>query len=97
MIVLTAYGQLQEDGVEMFLEASHENKAKAQAEAGCEKFDYYLSAEEPLKFVFVEEWASMEHLEAHFATEHFARFMASMQECLAAPPDIRIFDATLRP
>ncbi|MCC6686971.1 MAG: antibiotic biosynthesis monooxygenase [Fimbriimonadaceae bacterium] len=96
MIVLTGYCQVQDDKIEEFLEACHENRAKALVEAGCERFDYYMSIEEHMKCVFVEEWSSMAHLEAHFATAHFADFMTKAKECLAREPEVRIFEATLR-
>ena len=96
MIVLTAYCRVQDDKVDAFLEACHENRAKALVETGCERFDYFMSVEEHLKCVFVEEWVTIEHLEAHFATPHFAEFMKAMDDCLARPPEIRIFDAALR-
>ncbi|GEM_PF-5373337 len=96
VIVLTAYCQVQEDKIEEFLEACHENRAKALVEPGCDRFDYYMSIEENMKCVFVEEWGTMAHLEAHFATAHFADFMAKAKECLAREPEVRIFEATLR-
>ncbi|MBC8064987.1 MAG: antibiotic biosynthesis monooxygenase [Chlorobia bacterium] len=95
MTVLTAYGFLHADKVDLFLSASKKNKALAVTETGCERFDYYISAEDALKFVFVEEWTTREDLEAHFQTGHFAEFMKAMGECLTQPPEIRIFQATL--
>lgn len=95
MTVLTAYGFVKPDQMEAFKQASQANKELALAEDGCEKFDYYLSVEDPFKFVFVEEWTTRESLEAHFQTAHFAAFVSASEECLTAPPEIRIFEATL--
>lgn len=95
MTVLTAYCQVLPEKVDQFRSASRKNKAAARLEEGCERFDYYVSDDEPLKFVFVEEWTTLAHLQAHFATPHFAEFMATVESCLAAAPDIRIFEAQL--
>ncbi|MBS1715813.1 MAG: antibiotic biosynthesis monooxygenase [Armatimonadetes bacterium] len=95
MTVLSAYCQVLPDRLESFRSASHKNKTAARLEAGCERFDYYVSDDEPLMYVFVEEWSSLAHLQAHFATPHFAEFMATVESCLAAAPEIRIFEATL--
>jgi quinol monooxygenase YgiN len=93
MIVLTAYGVMKPDASEAVLEACRKNKALAVLEQGCERFDYFVSPENPEKFVFVEEWTSKRDLDAHFETPHFAAFMQVMQECLIGMPEVRIFDA----
>lgn len=94
MIVLTAYGELLPGMSEPMLAASQKNRANAVNEAGCLKFDYYFNADDPNRFVFVEEWESKAHLDAHFATSWFAEFMEAVGPCLVSPPDIRIFEAT---
>lgn len=97
MIVLTAYGTLQPGTQETILAASRKNRAFAVTEPGCERFDFFISPDEPERFVFVEEWTTLADLHNHFAQPNFSDFMASMQTCLAAPPEIRIFEASLVP
>ncbi len=94
MIVLNAYGHLRAGTEATAFELSRANKALALTEPGCLRFDYYTSVEDPLKVVFVEEWESMDALQAHFATPSFTQFIDGFLACLEGPPDIRIFEAT---
>lgn len=95
MTVLTAYCRVVPEHTAAFLAASRANKAHALGEEGCERFDFFRSPDDLEAFVFVEEWATREHLEAHFQAPPFAEFMAAVQPCLECPPDIRIFEAEL--
>jgi quinol monooxygenase YgiN len=94
MIVLTAYGTLKPGTQAAMIEASRTNKSFARTERGCERFDFFFSPDEPEKFVFVEEWTALGDLHDHFGHENFANFMSALESCLAAPPEIRIFEAT---
>ncbi|MCL2092772.1 MAG: antibiotic biosynthesis monooxygenase [Treponema sp.] len=44
-------------------------------EDGCLEYKLYENKDEPGLYVFVEEWESMAHLEAHFQTDHFKRIV----------------------
>ena len=63
--------------------------AATRAEDGCISYEVLQNPEDPLDITFVEEWASNEVLDAHFATEHFGAVGARVGELLTAPPDIR--------
>jgi len=97
VIVLNAYGMLKPGTEDVMLEASRKNKAVAITESGCERFDFFFSPDNPLAFVFVEEWTTLADLQSHFAQPNFANFMAALESCISAPPEIRIFEATLMP
>ncbi len=43
---------------------------KVQAEPGCIKYDCYRDLADPLRFTFIEEWASAEDLAVHAAGEN---------------------------
>jgi len=95
VIVLNAYAHLQESRVEEALAACAAVKAATLSEAGCERYDYYQNVANPLLIVFVEEWTSKPHLDAHFQTEHFKAFFERVGPCLSGPPEIRIFESRL--
>ncbi len=95
MIVLTAYAELKPEKKDLAISACEKNKLNAVTEKGCEKFDYFFHSSNPNRFVFVEEWTTMEDLQFHFAQPAFAEFMSEMESCLIGPPDIRIFEAQL--
>lgn len=95
MILLTAYCSVNPDHFDRAIVACRKNKAAARTEAGCERFDFFQSVDEPNQLVFVEEWATRGDLEAHFAAPGFAEFFGVMTECMTGPPEIRIFEANL--
>lgn len=61
----------------------------SREEAGCLGYRVFQDTEDPLAFVFVEEWADQEALEAHFRTPHIATFMSAFPATLAEPPDVQ--------
>lgn len=95
MIVLNARGLLKPEMIGDAKVASKANKARALQTPGCLRCDYFFSSEEPNRFVFVEEWATKADLDASMAQQGFGEVMSALSGCLAGPPDIRIFDATL--
>jgi quinol monooxygenase YgiN len=58
----------------------------SRAEDACQSYIVYEAIETPNTFIFVEEWASLDDLYAHFHTPHFTQFFAGLGELLAAPP-----------
>jgi quinol monooxygenase YgiN len=96
MVVLTAYVSILPDKISGALEACRRVRQPSLMEPDCERYDFFQSPDDPARIVFVEEWTSMQHLEAHFEQTHFKEFTAALPDFLQGPPDIRIFDATLR-
>jgi quinol monooxygenase YgiN len=68
--------------------------AASREEAGCLGYRVFQATDDENAFVFVEEWESREALDAHFATEHIATFMAAFPKTLAAPPDVQFHDVS---
>lgn len=68
--------------------------AASRAEAGCLGYRLFQATDDEDAFVFVEEWESREALDAHFATDHIARFMRAFPAVVAAPPDVRFHDVS---
>ena len=60
-------------------------------EAGCLAYELLQNTEDATDFTFVEEWTSIEALEAHFATEHLRNAQRLMPEVAAEAPDIRTY------
>lgn len=59
-----------------WLEMAKELSQATWKEAGC--ITYFFLKQEGNRFLIVEEWESMPHLEAHFQTEHFTRLVPLM-------------------
>ena len=51
-------------------------------EAGYVNYDLHQSVEDPAFFAFYENWESPEHLDAHLAAPHLARFVGVMGDLL---------------
>jgi quinol monooxygenase YgiN len=60
-----------EDELKAALEALIEPTSK---EEGYVNYDLHQGLEDPRTFYFYENWESPEHLDAHLATPHLARF-----------------------
>ena len=58
----------------------------SRTEDACRSYVIYEAVETPNTFIFVEEWASLDGLYAHFQTPHFTEFFAALGEVLAGVP-----------
>jgi quinol monooxygenase YgiN len=58
----------------------------SRAADACQSYVIYEAVETPNTFIFVEEWASLDGLYAHFHTPHFTEFFAALGEVIAGPP-----------
>jgi quinol monooxygenase YgiN len=59
-------------------------------ENGCIRYDLNESTTDPSRFVFVEQWDSMEDLMAHGTNEHMKPWRKIVKECMSAPTKIEI-------
>jgi quinol monooxygenase YgiN len=60
---------------------------------GCILYTLHRGADDPARFVFVERWASREDLEGHNGTPHVGALVERMDELLAEPADVGLYDA----
>jgi quinol monooxygenase YgiN len=59
-------------------------------EKGCILYDLHESTTDPARFVFVEQWETMEDLMAHGGNEHMKPWRKVVKECASAPTRIEI-------
>jgi quinol monooxygenase YgiN len=59
-------------------------------EKGCILYDLHESTTDPARFVFVEQWETMEDLMAHGGNEHMKPWRKVVKECATAPTRIEI-------
>ena len=59
-------------------------------EKGCILYDLHESMTDAARFVFVEQWETMEDLMAHGANEHMKTFGRVAVNCMTAKPKIEI-------
>lgn len=65
--------------------------AASRAEAGNEKYDYYLSPENENELLLIELWASAEAVQAHGQTPHFQQ-LAELKQAYVEDTVIRRYD-----
>ncbi len=76
------------DQTERVREILEELVEPTRAEAGCHRYDLFVSEEDPGEFVFIEEWEDETALTSHFATTHFEASGAALTGLLAEPTTI---------
>jgi quinol monooxygenase YgiN len=55
------------------------------AEAGCHKYQFGFSSQDPALGMIFEEWTDQAALDAHFASPHMAEFQAALREVVSGP------------
>ncbi len=68
--------------------------AETKKESGCISYDFYGDLSDPTKLKIFEEWESMEHLAAHFETEHMAEFRGKMPAYVAEKNRVFKYEVT---
>jgi quinol monooxygenase YgiN len=57
-------------------------------EPGCLRYDLYADVADPLRFVFVEEWADAGALEVHDGTEHLRALLGDLPRLADGDPEV---------
>jgi quinol monooxygenase YgiN len=93
MLIVTGSVLARADSIERALALSIEHVKRSRAEPGCLSHSVRRDAENPLRLVFVEEWADRDALEAHFAVPASREFAKAIGALAAAPPNLKIYSA----
>lgn len=86
MIILHASAPIKPEARERWFALIDAVTPPSRAEDACQSYVVYEAVETPNTFIFVEEWASLDGLHAHFHTPHFTEFFAGLGDLLAGPP-----------
>jgi (4S)-4-hydroxy-5-phosphonooxypentane-2,3-dione isomerase len=74
-----------------FMEASLKNARASAQEEGIARFDVLQDQEDPLQFVLVEVYKTMDAPAAHKATTHYATWRDTVESMMAEPRKARKF------
>jgi len=66
--------------------------APSRQDPGCVNYDLHQSNEHKSCFLFLENWESKELLDKHLATPHLKAFIAKIDDLLAEPPQITLWE-----
>lgn len=94
MIIVTGSVKARPDTLDKLLALSLEHVRRSRAEPGCVAHTVHQDVEDPLRLVFLEEWADADALLVHFAVPESGEFVRAAAELAAARPDLRVYDAT---
>src|SRR5260370_13050493 len=94
MIVVTGSVTGRQDSFDEVRRLSLEHVHRSRAEPGCISHAVHVDCENPLRLVFIEQWADRAALAAHFSVPASRNFVRALQPLAAARSTIEIYDAT---
>src|SRR3954465_7152617 len=94
MIVVTGSVLARAETFEEVRRLSLEHVKRSRSEPGCISHAVHADCENPLRLVFVEQWANREALLAHFAVPASRDFVRALQPLAAAASTIEFYDAS---
>jgi quinol monooxygenase YgiN len=81
--VIVARVMVKEGQEKAFIEIASKLVAATRAEEGCLFYTLYQSTENPVEFIFYEEYKDDAAFEAHASSAHFATFAEATNEIMA--------------
>jgi quinol monooxygenase YgiN len=94
MIVVTGSITGRPDTLDEIRRRSLEHVRRSRQEPGCVSHAVHIDCENPLRLVFVEQWADRSALAAHFAAPASREFIGALQPLASGATTLEIYDAT---
>ena len=94
MIIVTGSIVVRADAVDEALDLSLQHVRRSRTEPGCLLHSVHRDVEQPNRLLFLEHWADMDSLTAHFAVPDSGQFVLAVAVLAATAPVMQIFDAT---
>jgi quinol monooxygenase YgiN len=80
------------DRIDELLALSLEHVRRSRKEPGCLAHAVHRDVENPLRLVFVEEWADRDALRAHFAVPASRAFVKAAAACAGDAPSMSLYE-----
>lgn len=93
MIIIHAGFQVKADVEQEFLKEIKPLIEASRAEQGNVSYDLLKDTEKSGAYTMVELWKDMEAVKFHNQAEHFTAFMAKAPQFMAAPTEVKLFNA----
>ena len=93
MIIVTGSVQARPDALDEVLRLSLEHVHRSRLEPGCLLHSVHQDVEDANRVVFVEHWADLDALKAHFAVPDSGAFVNAVSELAAGAATLEIYDA----
>ena len=94
MIVVTGSVTAREDSFPEVRKLSLEHVHRSRDEPGCISHAVHVDCENPLRLVFIEQWADRAALLAHFAVPASRDFVRALRPLASAAATLELYDAT---
>ena|ERR1700722_814633 len=94
MILVTGSVTARDDSFDEMCRLSLEHVRRSRLEPGCLSHGVHADCENPLRLVFVEQWADRAALAAHFAVPASRDFVRNLRSLAAGASAIEMFEAT---
>ena len=86
MVKVVAEKYIDEDKLQAFMTLAQEMIELTRKEDGCIEYNIFQDEKDPRHYSYIESWASREHLERHFESEHFKRLVPLLGDLSEAGP-----------
>ena len=93
MIIVIGSVMTRPETAERMTEICISHSTRSRAEPGCIAHNVHADCEDPSRLVFVEYWADMAALKAHFAVPESNAFVREVRALAAAPTEMKVFEA----
>ena len=93
MVLVTGAVIAKPEHFDEVLKQSLEHVARSRLEPGCLSHAVHRDVEDPMRLVFVEEWADLEALHRHFAVPASVEFGRTLMRLSSARPSLHLYDA----
>jgi quinol monooxygenase YgiN len=91
-VMVTGSIQARPERIDELLVLSLEHVRRSRAEPGCISHAVHRDVEDPLRLVFVEEWADRAALLAHFAVPASRAFVKAAAACASTAPTMALYE-----
>ena len=95
VILVTGAILARPESVDELAALSLDHVRRSRTEPGCVMHAVHRDVENPLRLLFVEEWADRAALATHFAVPASIAFARAVVKLAAQPPEMKVYDATL--
>jgi quinol monooxygenase YgiN len=93
MIIIHAGFQVKTDLEQEFLKEIKPLIEASRAEQGNISYDLLKDSEKAGAYTMVELWKDMNSIQVHNQADHFTAFMAKAPQFMAAPTEVKLFNA----
>ena len=94
MVIVLGSVVARPDTLAEVLRLSQAHVVRSRGEPGCIAHAVHRDTEQPLRLVFVEQWADRAALAAHFRVPESRAFVDALRPQLGEPARIAVYDAT---